>query len=228
MKRYFQPNRDADFAKWLENLATKLPGYREPLSISAEDIARVVKSSAFFKFMLDRIDIEKSYAQAMVGFKEILRNGGKNENSNGYPPPPPAARPPEAVEPNVAEFMGRLVKTIKGNVNYTEAIGRDLGIIGSEKSGLSPDMKPVLKISLNAGKPVISYKKLAAAGIDLYVSRDNETVFSFLATAMKPKFEDASVIHGSSEKWGYKAIYRDKDRQIGQFSDVASVVVGRS
>lgn len=123
--------------------------------------------------------------------------------------------------------LRRLVQNIKSNSNYNESIGNDLGVIGAELDRSTLEMKPVLKIIMVAGKPEIIWKKGNADSIDLYVDRNDGKSFDYLTNDAIPNYTDnTQLTEGMNiNEWKYKGIFRVKDEQVGEFSDVISVMV---
>ena len=85
----------------------------------------------------------------------------------------------------------------------------------------------LLKIRIVAGKPEIIWKKGNADSIDLYVDRNDGKSFVYLANDANPNYTDNTQLSDGSNmsEWKYKGIYRIKDEQVGDFSDVISIVV---
>ena len=105
---------------------------------------------------------------------------------------------------------------------YTDAIGRDLGIIGAEIDFDIETLKPEIRVVFDAGKPVIKWKKGPHAdGLNIYVDREDGKGFVLLATDMRPDYIDETPLPegATSVRWTYKAVYVINDKETGQFSD---------
>ena len=86
-------------------------------------------------------------------------------------------------------------------------------------------MKPIFTIVLQAGHPNIVWKKQGMDALEIHVDRG--AGFAFLALDTVPDYLDTAPLPapGASAVWKYKAIYRLRDEQVGQWSDIASVSV---
>lgn len=225
-KQFYLPNSDEGKMTWLNNLAVKLPNHAATLGISSETVTSVQNDAGMFSYMINLVNSFKTGLSERVGYKDIIKNAP--EGTALGPLPVFNHTPPPAVVPaGIFIRVRRLVQNIKSNTNYNESIGNDLGIIGAETDDAIMEMKPVLKIKMTAGKPEIVWKKGNADSIDIYVDRGDGKSFVYLANDSNPNFTDLTPLSEgiSMAEWKYKAIYRIKDEQVGQYSDVASAIV---
>jgi hypothetical protein len=88
-------------------------------------------------------------------------------------------------------------------------------------------LKPVLQIILQAGHPVLSWRKQGMDSLELWVDRGDGKGFVFLAIDTVPGYTDTAALPapGAGAVWKYKGIYRESDAQVGQWSDVATTTV---
>ncbi len=137
----------------------------------------------------------------------------------------PAA--PPAVPPNIFGRNSALAARIKKHPAYTEAMGQDLGIIGAEQTIDYTSLKPVLQITLQAGHPVLGWRKQGMDSLELWVDRGDGKGSVFLAIDTVPDYTDTAALPaaGASAVWKYKGIYRESDEQVGQWSVVISTTV---
>ena len=225
-KKHYLPKSDEGKGVWLNNFSEKLPNHAAALGISADTLTSVQNDAKMFNYMVNLVNAFKNGQGERVGYKDILKFGPEGTVLGPVPVfnnvPPPAN-----VQSGIFIRIRRLVQNIKSNNSYNESIGSDLGIIGSETDEVIMEMKPVLKVRMAAGKPEIVWKKGKADSIDIYVDRGDGKSFVYLANDSNPNFRDNSEIPAGAEisEWKYKAIYRIRDEQVGQFSDVASAVV---
>ena len=227
-KKFYLPGGDTERVRWLNNFSAKLPGYSDTLGITDEELDSVKKDAAVFAYVVQLVEASKREKQERTAYKNLLRNGPEGVQLNRIVAPGQPAPAPEPVPPGIFVRTGRLVNRIKNHPSYNESIGQDLGIIGAETVEDDIALQPSLKISLKAGYPVISWKKGASDGIQLYVDRMDGKGFVFLATDMRSPYVDKARLPDGVEsaRWEYKAIYIQDDESIGKFSDVASVTVG--
>lgn len=96
------------------------------------------------------------------------------------------------------------------------------------KSSFEPNaLKPILKSALDANRPLIIWNKGVADSLDIYVDRQMNDNYVFLANDSQPDYLDTFPlpIGVNSAAWRYKAIYRIGDEQVGKFSDPITVTV---
>ena len=86
--------------------------------------------------------------------------------------PEPTFTPPvsvTAVPAGVFTRLGLLVTSIKSDPNYTDAIGRDLGIIAAQTPFDPQCGKPVIKITFSSGgHPTLLWTKGKFQGIEIW------------------------------------------------------------
>ena len=127
----------------------------------------------------------------------------------------------------IDEFR-RIAKKIKASTGYTEAIGDDLRIIGSEVV-MPPleEMKPTLKAEVSGGEVEIKWDKQGMEAIAAYSKRGSEVSFSFFDKDVEsPLKDDRPKLDPSlPEERSYYAYYLDDNENVGQQSDIVTVVV---
>ena len=162
-------------------------------------------------------------ARDWTAYKNALRDG---HPAGPIPPSLAATTPPTAVLPGIFDRATLLVGRIKKHPGYAEAIGQDLGIIGAEVTINLAALKPILTLTLQAGHPNVGWTKQGMDALEIHVDRGNGT-YALLAIDTVPDYLDTAALPapGTSAAWKYKAIYRLRDEQVGQWSDVASLSV---
>lgn len=58
------------------------------------------------------------------------------------------------------------------------------------------------------------------------MDRSDDKGFGLFTIASSPRVADTTPLPASPVNWKYKAIYRMKDEQIGNWSDVVTIAVG--
>lgn len=223
-KSYYLPADDAGKGAWLNNLAAKLPSYAAALGLTAADTASVTADAAFFTYCLSSVGQVAAYSQQWTAYKNAARNG--NAPALGaFPAAPVFAVAPAMVAPNIFGRATALVARIKTAPGYTDSIGQALQIIGADQTVDVNSMKPVITAQLDAGQVTVDWKKQGMDGVEIQVDRG--TGFVFLAVDTVPDYTDTEPMPaaGQSALWKYKAIYRQGDDRVGQWSDVVSIPV---
>ena len=228
-KAAYFPNDDQGKADFMDNLAVKLPGYATVLGLTPADVTSVVNDAAMFNYIMDMQEAYKTFKQNVSNYKNTLRDGSPNVPIGALPVAPTLPVAPALVNEGIFSRTRKLVARIKAAPGYTNGIGEDLGIVGDEQVIDIPNLKPVLKSRLDAGRPLIIWKKGPANSIDIYVDRKDGSGFVYLANDSQPDYLDTFPVPAGmpSAIWSYKAVYRIGDEQVGQFSEPISVTVTR-
>jgi hypothetical protein len=199
---YF-PTSDGPLALWCKNYREKIVIHGATLGMSAAQISDEV---TFCDKIIDGIDkVETAKSQLSGAFK--------------------------AKELNVKNEGGELRKGIanhKTDAGYTDAIGEELGIVGSSVEFNPSEFKPELFIELYGNKIRIRFKKLGSDGINLYVRAKGETAWKLVSRANKspylyhPVLELANVpVH-----YEFRAFGVLNDAEIGIASDISEILFG--
>ena len=223
-KNYYLPSDDSGKAELLEHLAARLPIHAAALELSPDDITQLKADALAFRYTLSATNIVQANAKLWTAFKNLQRDGGPGEtaypNVSNLPAPVPAV--PLGIIPRLTNVVAR----IKAARNYSDAIGQDLDIVGSLQAAGTDGAKPILDITTKAGRPNIQWSKGKADALEIWVDRSDDKGFALFTIASSPRVPDPTPLPASPTRWKYKAIYRLKDVQIGDWSDVVSVAVG--
>jgi len=223
-KSYYLPADEPGKGAWLTNLSAKLPSYSAVLGLSAADVASVTADALFFNYCLNSVGQVAAYSQQWTAYKNAARNG-TSPALGAYPAAPVFAAAPAMVAPGIFSRATAIVARIKVAPGYTDSIGQALQIIGADQTVDVNSMKPVITADLDAGQVDIGWTKQGMDGIEIQVDRG--TGFVFLAIDTIPGYTDTAPMPaaGQSALWKYKAIYRQGDDRVGQWSDVVSIPV---
>jgi len=160
-------------------------------------------------------------AQASAQWRHGLARSGRSRGS-GLPGEVPA------VAPGIEGRFRKLVQSIKAHANYSEAIGRGLGIEVAETAG--PDLatvQPDIDVRLVGNKVEVDWgwgghtKALDMCEIQV----DRGQGFQLLTFDTTPGYVDSHPLPSAPQKWTYRAIYRVDDDQVGQWRKPVSVMV---
>jgi hypothetical protein len=225
----FLPSSDKDRAVWLKNFANKIGTYQPTLGLTVAEVSAVQADSAIFSYTVDMVEVYKNESQKRVAFKNILGYGEIGTPLPLFPANPTLSAPPALVPAGIFKRLAKLIQKIKNSALYNDSMGQDLGIIAPEVTLDAIAMQPLLKGALDAGRPLIKWKKGQADSIDIYVDRKDGKGFTFLANDSHPDYVDTFELPSaqSAAVWDYKAIYRINDEQVGDFSETLSVTVTR-
>ncbi len=229
MKRYYLPKDDLGKLLWLSNFVSKLATYAAKYGITAAEQTDASDSEVYFNYYITYLETFREFLKKITAFKNELRDGVKPENQPSLAPAipaPPVA--PTAVAPDIFLRITALVNRIKSHASYTVADGQDLGIEGPEFNIDLESVKPIIKIVMVAGQPVLKFKKQGLTAVEIHVKRTEASLFELLDISSSPEFTDTHALPapGQTAMWKYKAIYRLKNERVGQWSDEVSMVVG--
>ena len=223
-KNYYLPRDDSGKARLLEHLARRLPVYAETLEVSAADIASLQADAAAFRHAIATTDSIQANARQWTAYKNLQRDGGVRVNP--LPQLPHLPVPAQDVAPGIVPRLIALVSRLKTARQYSEAIGRDLQIIGPEPRVTPDDWKPVLDTRSVAGQPVLKWPKGDADAIEIWADRDDGQGFRLATITSGTDYTDTSARPASGAVWKYKAIYRLRDTRVGEWSGEVNVAVG--
>jgi hypothetical protein len=201
--RDYLPYTDAELAVWLTNFNHKIATHASVFGINAEDAT----------------DLDTHYNTILQAIYEVAAK--KEELAKAV------AHKNSALTKGLTLLRKEIVR-IKAHRNYTEAIGQELGIIGTATSFNATKYKPALKVVVAGGMVRIKFQKKGVDGINIYYRRKGEVVWRFLARDTRSPYEYRIKLEDPSqpEHWEYRAFGVVKDVEIGQPSDVVEVIFG--
>ena len=194
--------RDGEFLTWLKHGKDVLPTYKVALGLTDADVAALTADTAALEAKLNALGTaDAAYAQAATD-KTATR---------------------KAVEAR-ARALVRRIKTAPG---YTEAIGAQLKVLGSDDATDLSSAKPTLTAAAQPhGVVELAFNKSKSDGVNLYSQREGEPGYAFLARDTQSPYVDNRPLAatGKPETRKYKAVYVLGDDETGQFSDEVTVV----
>lgn len=223
-RKFYMPRTDNEKALWLANFVDKLKLYDVALGISPVTITQLETDRDVFVGALMLVEQLKDSLEGITAFKNALRDGGGSLVAPSIPLMPPI--PPD-VQEDIFGRVRKLVRVIKGNLNYSESIGDSLRIIGEDTPDPSATWKPILSVAFQASVPTLKWKKGKSSGIKLWVDRGDGQGFRLLAINTKATYTDTHPLPpvGQTALWKYQAVYLLKDEEVGLISGVLDVTV---
>jgi hypothetical protein len=211
----------------LEKLAAGLVTHGTALGFSATEVTASGADATYARYVHTQQQRLRSSAGQWSDWKDVVFNGGDGTTTAvpQFPPvPTPAAT---AVAPGIVLRARANARRAKASPNYSVAIGKALGIEGTEE--VAPDLdllQPALVATLAGGKVKVAWTRGVADALELQVDRGDGKGFVFLAIDTVPDYVDTEMAPAAPAVWKYKAIYRKADERIGQWSAVVSVGLG--
>ncbi len=200
-KSDFIPSPDNDFSVWLNRFATNFPSLLTDYNLSDNDLATLKASVTDFNSKI------ATASDAAASAKRATTN--KNDSRH-----------------NVEALIRSLVRRIKAHPSYSAGEGDHLGIEGPKSTVDFSALKPNLNgIDQTGGQVALSFNKLKSDGVNIYGQREGDTDWVLLARAtVSPYLDNRPLLStGKPELRHYTAIYMQKDKEIGQFSNDIAV-----
>ncbi|MFN7119169.1 MAG: hypothetical protein ACK4TA_20390 [Saprospiraceae bacterium] len=201
--RDFIPSNDAEFLIWLKNFRNKLSMYIYHFGISPEDLGKLDMLISSME-----TSVQEVAAQKEVMAKTVTQKDG--------------------VRKELEAMIRAEANRTKTNKNYTEAIGQELGIVGS-KSRFDPATYKASGKATVAGSMVrIKFSKKGVDGVNVYVRRKGEVEWKFRTRDNNSPYEERIVLENPAvpEHWEYRLVGVIKDVEVGLPSDVIEVIIG--
>jgi hypothetical protein len=237
-RKYFYPSDSSDRPEWHGNFATKLQQHGAALGLTSDEINKAVADNLYLAYGLGVwITYVREYAPSCTSVLDTLARG-----TGGDPFVFPACTPPAlpaipagvVVLPGALDRTMRLARRIKTLAGYTEAIGLDLGIVGSE---LPPPPPPgeapppelgARAIAGDANQHVrLSWFKRGHEYV-VIESRRAGGAWEELAQSNKSPFVDDRplLVAGQAEVRDYRARFWDDAKPSSDWCDVVQITVG--
>lgn len=223
----FIPNSDSDKGIWMNNFKLKIAVHGSTLGLTAAEITAIQKDAEMFLYILNMHEAYKQTVNNISAYKNLLKHAVGQQHIGALPVAPILPVAPATVAEGVFDRISNNVKRIKAHVNYTDAIGNDLGIIAPTQTIDVNAMQPDLKITIDAGRPHIKCNKGYADAIDLYVDRNDGAGFVLIGRLLKLDYIDVVnlPLNMALAEWHYKAMYVIGNDNIGLMSPVVSALV---
>ncbi|GHN00325.1 hypothetical protein WSM22_18140 [Cytophagales bacterium WSM2-2] len=222
-KSHYMPKSDKEKVVWLNNFSSKYAAVAIFLGFTPQDVTLVQNDALVFSYLVALVEIFTTSKERMIDYKNLMRNGPIGTMSGPAPIAPVLPGAPGALVAGIIPRIAQMVQRIKNSPNYTEAIGKDLGIIGAEIAENSLIMKPVLKLVIKGGEVEIQWVKGDADAVR--IEADYGDGMKFLAIDTVPHYQDTTPITGPAIR-KYRATYMVNDEIVGLYSDIASITVG--
>ena len=197
----FLPKRDGDLNSYETTFAAKYPPIAVQLGIPAEEATASVAILTDHQTSYSTMNETKAESKAAVKTNTDKKNKATAE-------------------------IRRVANLLKSTNGYTEAIGQELGIVGTADPATDlENIKPSLTSKLVGENIIIRFDKQRMDGIKLYSKRSGETAFEYLATDTSSPYEDnrPKLNPAMPEERQYYAFYFLDDGQVGQQSDIIKV-----
>lgn len=223
----FIPTGDSDKVVWLNNFTTKMSLYASALGVTTAELTALQKDNAYFSYIISMMEVYRQNLLNLSKYKNMLKKAVGQQHIGALPALPTLATAPAAVSEGVFDRVSKLAIRIKASLNYTDAIGSDLGVISPAESIDVAALQPDIKVVLEVGKPHLKWKKGLSDAVDLYVDHNDGQGFTLIGRLVRNEYLDLTPVAADKvfEERKYKAVYVIADTQVGLYSKVTSVDV---
>ena len=231
MKRQdYYPSRIGDQVNWLDNYAVKLPIHGAALGVAPADITASVNDAKYANYVLGTwLTAVRNFSPSTTDAVDDVLNGvgGSAMVLPTFTAPTLPAGVTAAI-PGVLTRIFALVAKMKLASGYTEAIGTDLGIVGSEVSEKAVP-KFITEMLQGAGCQCVkqTFYKYNHMGVYIESRRGVNGVWEFLAIDTESPYIDERplLVAGTPEVREYRMRFWDKGTPNGDWTDVVKVTV---
>lgn len=200
----FVPRKRSERREWLSNISDNVV----PEAVKFDGApADATAAKALADGIITKMDATDAAAAALDGARSVERTTEKS---------------------NLASLRAffRHWKTLSAWLNSGSVAV--LRVKGEEEEFDASTYKPVIKLSIEAGKIVVDFKKLGADGLAIYCRLRGETTWRKLGVDYVPPYYDTAPLAqpGVAEVREYMARGVVDDEEIGQDSDIVSISFG--
>jgi len=224
----YYPPREGDQLFFFTTIQSKSPNYYVILEISDTRKAKLILVLNWLIWTWQTyLPNRRADAPAATSWRQQLAYGTSDATTITTPPAPAVLTPPAGTP-----FFGMLtwlfeeIGRWKSAEGYTDAIGADLGIIGSPAI-VHSDPPNLWQGDVALNSVELLFNLFEHDGIWLESLRQGETVFTFLATDTGSPYVDNRPVKtpGQAEWRDYRACWWDADKASMAFGPVLRVLV---
>ncbi len=218
--KFWWPTSLANQLVLMQNFKAKIAGYETQLGLTPAQITAATALCNAFIGALNATEQARQTMIAMTAWRDEIFNG--EPVGTTAPPAPSFAPPPEsAYKLGVVKDFFALRDLIVALPGYTEAIGEDLGLVGTQQPNRpSSDYTPELKTTTSPGYQVNitgSMQGMDALRVEYAPKGGNFSTVAFLTTT-PGGFQITPGTPGQPEKGHIRAVYIKKNEVYGNYS----------
>jgi hypothetical protein len=199
----FMPKTFGGMTMWFNNLKQQVTASGIMVGLTSAQITDVCDLIQQCIDAINEVEIKRSALDQAITARDMLAENQMQE---------------------IRLFIGRTKKS----VNYTPAIGAQWGILTNAHTIDTNLVKPALKLALEAGNVRISFRKKHMHGISIFGRQRGQLNWvKITQTSFSPFLDTRNLTDaGKPEAREYMALYHDGTKEIGQESDVTSILAG--
>ncbi|MDP1589076.1 MAG: hypothetical protein Q8M07_15100 [Prosthecobacter sp.] len=230
MKRQdYYPSRIGDQVNWLDNYAVKLPIHGATLGVIAADITASVNDAKYANYVLGTwLSAVRNFSPSTTdAVDDVLTGAGTVAIVLPTFTAPALPAGVTATLPGVLTRIFALIAKMKLSPGYTEAIGTDLGIVGSQATEKAVP-KFLAELLQGSGCQCVKLTFYKYTHMGVYIeSRRGTGAWEFLAIDTESPYIDERplLVAGTPEVREYRMRFWDKGTPNGDWTDVVKVTV---
>lgn len=230
MKRQdYYPGRIGDQVNWLDNYSVKLPIHGPTLGVEPADVTASVNDAKFGNYVLGTwLSAVRNFSPSTTdAVDDVLEGAGASAVVLPTFTAPALPAGVTATPPGLLTRIFALIAKMKLSAGYTEAIGTDLGIVGTEGTEKAT---PKFLIAPEQGEGCqcvkLTFYKYGHMGVYIE-SRRGTGAWEFLAIDTESPYMDERplLVAGQPEVREYRMRFWDKGTPNGDWTDVQKVTV---
>ena len=226
----FISKSDLDFRTQLLTFKSKIADSAAALGLTPAQVAAQAADTDYFNYVLACQQMMLNTSKTWTVCKDLVRDGGAAAVDVSELAAPVLPKPVPAVLPGVERRFRALVRQIKASANYTESLGKGLGIEAVDR--VAPDfatLRPVLTLAVTGDHVTVGWDwqghRAFLDQCELQVDRGDGKGFVLLTQSTIPGYQDKTPFPAAPVKWFYRGSYRVADARVGQWSNVPGVTV---
>lgn len=232
MKRQnYYPSRLANQANWLENYAAKVAVYGATLGLTAGQITASANDAKWCHYVIGTwLTAVRAFSPSTTDAVDDVLTGGGSSVPVVLPTFTAPALPAGTTEqlPGALTRIFDLIGAMKRAAAYTEAIGTDMGVVGSEDT--TAHASPRVTADTVQGSTCqcvkLVFAKYNHMGVHIEGRRGN-SAWEFLGVDTESPYMDERplLVAGQPEVREYRVRFWDKGTPNGDWTDVVKVTV---
>ena len=232
MKRNeYYPTLKAEQPEWLNNLAAKMVTYTGALGLDPVTVGKRANDCRCLAWYIGDVSTAvRDFGKAYTAAAESLSSGSGEFVPPAFVQPPlPTTTPPTTlVDQGALTRITLYVKIIKASEGYTEAIGIDMGIVGTEAT--KPEGPPDFTLDTIMGPDchcaVVKYKKRGHMAVVIQ-GKVGAGDWVELSVSTQSPYTDSRplAVAGQPEVREYRLRYWDDGAAVGEWSAVQKITI---
>jgi hypothetical protein len=198
----FLPKDEPSLLLWLGNYQAKLATYGATLGLAPAEITAISGACTNLSAFINDVEAAKATLKNAVEAK----NAGKDSS---------------------LALLRKANNKMKASDAYTDAIGEDMGIKASSQDLDREAAKPKFSGEAFPGYVRLKFTKNGLDGVNIYSRLKGQATWAFLSRDTNSPYDDHKALaNGAPETREYMCIGMMEDTEVGQQSDIVTVVFG--